>query len=301
MRLFSRKRRPFLSVIICINDMAREAPRTILSACRPYQKNVSSEDYEVIVVDNGSAVPFTLRDSAGLSPAPRIVSMPDPQPSPVFALNWAATHVARGTHILFAIDGARIFSDQLIANTLRAHSICSDAFVYTLGCHLGPSVQMISTAQGYNEEVEDRLIAESGWPSKPSALYDISVFAGSSGGGFWNPIAESNAFSVSRHLLDHIGGFHEGFVSPGAGLANLEIFARYVQRPDAKNICLLSDMTFHQVHGGIATSGKVQFPTFDAEYRSIFQRGYIQPSFDAIYLGPLRPEAAKFAKIGLPG
>lgn len=299
MRLFSRKRRPFLSVIICIHDMAREAPRTILSACRPYQKNVLPEDYEVIVVDNGSAVPFTLRDSAGLSPAPRIVSMPDPRPSPVFALNWAARHVARGTHILFAIDGARIFSDQLIANTLKAHSKCADAFVYTLGCHLGPNVQMVSTTQGYNEDVEDRLIAESGWPSKPSALYDISVFAGSSSNGFWKPIAESNAFSVPRHLLDKMGGFHEGFVSPGAGLANLEIFARYVQHPGAKNVCLLSDMTFHQVHGGVATSGKIQHSTFAQEYLSIFQHEYQFPSFDAIYLGPLRPEAEKFARIGL--
>ncbi len=225
--------------------------------------------------------------------------MPDPRPSPVFALNWAARHIARGTHILFAIDGARIFSDQLIANTLKAHSICTDAFVYTLGCHLGPSVQMVSTTQGYNEDVEDRLIAESGWPSKPSALYDISVFAGSSSNGFWKPIVESNAFSVPRHLLDKVGGFHEGFVSPGAGLANLEIFARYVQRPGAKNVCLLSDMTFHQVHGGVATSVKIQHSTFAQEYLSIFQQEYRFPSFDAIYLGPLRPEAEKFARIGL--
>jgi hypothetical protein len=279
--------------------MAREAPRTILSACCPYQKNVSPEDYEVIVVDNGSAHPLTLRDEPDFSPMPQIVRMPSPQPSPVFALNWAATRVAKGTHVLFAIDGARIFSDQLIANTLRAHSICTDAFVYTLGCHLGPSVQMISTAQGYNQEVEDKLIADSGWPMQPSALYDISVFAGSSSDGFWNPIQESNAFSIPRGLLDDLGSYHTGFTSPGGGLANLEIFARYVQRTNAKNICLLSDMTFHQVHGGIATSGKAQFPTFDAEYRSIFQRGYVKPSFEAIYLGPIRPEAAKFVRIGL--
>ncbi|PBB44069.1 hypothetical protein CK222_10080 [Mesorhizobium sp. WSM3866] len=230
---------------------------------------------------------------------PQIVRMPNPQPSPVFALNWAATHLAKGTHVLFAIDGARIFSDQLIASMLRAHSICADAFVYTLGCHLGSNVQMISTTQGYNQEVEDKLIADSGWPTQPSALYDISVFAGSSSNGFWRPILESNAFSIPRDLLDGLGGYNTGFTSPGGGLANLEIFARYVQRQNARNVCLLSDMTFHQVHGGIATSGKVQFPTFDAEYRSIFQRGYVKPSFEAVYLGPIRREAAKFVRIGL--
>ncbi|TGQ96052.1 glycosyltransferase family 2 protein, partial [Mesorhizobium sp. M4B.F.Ca.ET.203.01.1.1] len=91
--------------------------------------------------------------------------MPNPQPSPVFALNWAAMHLARGTHVLLAIDGARIFSDQLIANMLKAHAACADAFVYTLGCHLGSDVQMVSTIQGYNQEVEDKLIADSGWPA----------------------------------------------------------------------------------------------------------------------------------------
>ncbi|RVD57253.1 glycosyltransferase family 2 protein [Mesorhizobium sp. M2D.F.Ca.ET.185.01.1.1] len=279
--------------------MNREAPRTILSACCPYQKDVSPEDYEVIVVDNGSTSPFSLGDEVNFSPIPRIVSMPNPQPSPVFALNWAAMHLARGTHVLFAIDGARIFSDQLIANMLKAHAACADAFVYTLGCHLGSDVQMVSTIQGYNQEVEDKLIADSGWPARSAGLYNISVFAGSSSGGFWRPIQESNAFSMPRRLLDGLGGYHTGFTSPGGGLANLEIFARYVQRPNAKNICLLSDMTFHQVHGGIATSGKVQYPTFAEEYLSIFGREYVRPSFDTIYLGPLRAEAAKFAKIGL--
>ncbi|WP_210235973.1 glycosyltransferase, partial [Mesorhizobium sp. M1C.F.Ca.ET.144.01.1.1] len=67
MRIFSRKRRPILSVIICIHDMNREAPRTILSACCPYQKDVSPEDYEVIVVDNGSTSPFSLGDEVNFS------------------------------------------------------------------------------------------------------------------------------------------------------------------------------------------------------------------------------------------
>ena len=49
-----RRRRPRLSVILCVYDMPREAPRTILSAAVPYQKDVTADDYEVLVI-NGVA------------------------------------------------------------------------------------------------------------------------------------------------------------------------------------------------------------------------------------------------------
>lgn len=158
-----------LSVIICVYNMSREAPRTILSACVPYQKVVAPEDYEVIVVDNGSDEPFELPDvvAKSLSPSPRIVRFGSREPSPVFALNWAATTLARGEHVMFCIDGARIFSDHLVGNTLRAHELAANTFVYTLGCHLGPKQQMLSTSEGYCQAVEDELLARSGWPGSP--------------------------------------------------------------------------------------------------------------------------------------
>lgn len=282
-----------LSIIICVCNMAREAPRTILSACAPYQKGVDPEDYEVIVVDNGSDVPFELPDEVArsLSPRPRIFRYGGRQPSPVFALNWAATTLARGEHLMFCIDGARIFSDHLVVNTLRAHALAANAFVHTLGCHIGPKKQTISTSEGYCEAVEDELIARSGWPESPAALYGISVLAGSSGGGLFRPLLESNAFSVPREQFRRLRGYDERFTSPGGGLANLEIFGRYVTSPGAVNVCLLSDTTFHQTHGGIATSGKVAWETFHAEYVRILGRDYAAPEYQAWYLGPVRPEA----------
>ncbi len=72
--------------------------------------------------------------------------------------------MARGEIVLFAIDGARIFSDQLVAETPRAHRSISGAFVYTLACHIAPKVQMLSTQEGYDEEAEDRLLADANWP-----------------------------------------------------------------------------------------------------------------------------------------
>jgi hypothetical protein len=286
-----RPAKPRLSVIICAYNMQREAPRTILSAALPYQLDLQPGDYEVIVVDNGSFTPLTLeRLPRGVS----IVRAPSPRPSPVFAMNWAARELARGDLLLFAIDGARIFSQRLCTETLKAHRLVDRAFVFSLAWHLGPKMQVEAVAEGYNQEIEDRLIGSSGWPDAPDALFDIAVFAGSSSYGYFGHITESNAFSVSRELFEAYGGFDERFTSPGGGLANLEIFKRYVSRPDARNVCLLSEGTFHQVHDAVATSGKTTFDLLAAEYKEIFGHPYTPPVYDTLYHGRPRMGAVRF-------
>jgi hypothetical protein len=290
---------PRLSVIVCTFNMSRAAPRTIWSAGVPYQQDVAAGDYEVIVVDNGSTARPTLELSQ-LPPGVRLVDMPDPQPSPVFAMNWAARELARGEILLFAIDGARIFSDHLYVSMLAAHDLVDAAFVYTLAWHLGPKMQMISTQEGYDEAAEDRLIAECGWPERPGGLYEISVFAGSSLRGFFQPVAESNAFSVRRRDFERMGGYDERFTSPGGGLCNLELFNRYVADAGTRNVCLLSEGTFHQVHDGIATSNSPQrWTAFTAEYERIFGHRYQRATYDALYFGPLRPEVRPFLQQSL--
>jgi hypothetical protein len=283
-----------LSVVICAYDMARELPRTLLSAALPYQQGVTVDDYEVIVVDNGSPTPLAQTVTAPLPAGVRIVSMPEPNPSPVFAMNWAANEVATGTHLLLAIDGARILTDGMIERHLAAHAAVPDAFVYTHSFHLGPKRQMESVHEGYDQTAEDALLASSGWPDDRDALFDISVLAGSSLRGFFAPAGESTAFSVPRTLWEDVGGYDERFTSPGAGLANMELFGRYVTRPAARNVCLLSEGTFHQVHGGIATSGASGPAQFAAEYEAIFGHPHEVPDYERLYLGPMRPRARRF-------
>ena len=63
----SRSRRPSLSVVVVAYDMARELPRTLRSLAPDYQQGIAADDYEVVVVDNGSPTP---RTSAPRSHAP---------------------------------------------------------------------------------------------------------------------------------------------------------------------------------------------------------------------------------------
>ena len=55
------RRKPAVSVVVVVYNMAREAPRTLYSLSAAYQRDISAEDYEVIVVDNGSTPAFDAR------------------------------------------------------------------------------------------------------------------------------------------------------------------------------------------------------------------------------------------------
>lgn len=47
-----------LSVIAIFHNMRREASRTLRTLAQPYQLDVDTSEYEVIVVDNGSTEPL---------------------------------------------------------------------------------------------------------------------------------------------------------------------------------------------------------------------------------------------------
>jgi hypothetical protein len=127
----------------------------------------------------------------------------------------------------------------------------------------------------------------------------MSVLAGSSRFGFFRAPAESNGFAVTRERFDALGGFDERFTSAGGGLCNLEMFTRHATASGTQAVCLLSEGTFHQVHGGIATSGRKQWGDFDDEHQQIFGVPYEQPSFRPWLYGPLRPEVRPFLEMSV--
>ena len=269
--------KPKVSIIVISYNMNRELPRTLLSLSLPYQKDIGRDEYEVILIDNGSKVPPTAADFAHLNLDIRVLSMNNPTKTPVPAINFGLKQVS-GEIIGVYIDGARIASPRLIAAARDAISYNQRSFVGSRGRYLGNKFQRVAIVEGYNQQAEDDMLAKSGWENDGYKLFDISVFDESSGPTWFDPVAESNSLFMWRSLWDELGGYAEGFITPGGGLVNLDTWKRACELPDTVPTLLLGEATFHQVHGGIATNGSLEkVQEFYTEYFTIYGEEFDVP------------------------
>ena len=282
---------PRLSLVIVAYDMPRELPRTIRSLSPPMQRGVGGDDYEIIVVDNGSTRPFDEGACRRWFPRLRVHHVAAPTPSPVAAVSQGL-ELARGELIGVWIDGARLASPGILAGAMSAAKLHSRPVIGTLGFHLGPDFQWRSAEQGYNQEREDALLASVDWTADGYRLFTISCFAGSSADGWFMPIAESNGLFLSRAQWEELGGYDPGFQMPGGGLANLDIWRRACLSPGSQVIILLGEGTFHQIHGGVAAnSPPATYATLEAEYRDIRGVAFERPEISPVFLGRVPPSA----------
>lgn len=283
--------RPALSVIVIGYNMARELPRTIKSLSASMQRDILANDYELILLDNGSTERLDHDQLLALAPNLTIHNMAPGDVSPVGAVNHGI-ELARGDLVGVCIDGARIASPGLLSAALRAAKLHPRPVIGTLSFHLGTEVQPKSILKGYNQDVEDALLESIGWEQNGYHLFDISVFAGSAAGGWFRTPAETNALFMRAEHWKELGGFDKRFVSPGGGLANLDTWKRACEDPTGELIMLLGEATFHQVHGGVATNATVSpKQSFRAEYERIRGIPHEWPQREATYFGAFSPEA----------
>jgi glycosyltransferase involved in cell wall biosynthesis len=290
MSFWSRK--PRLSVIVIVYDMAREAPRTLRSLGLPYQQGVDVEDYEVLVMDNGSSMPLGESVVRACGPQFRYHYIKDAAKSPAAAINQGVA-LARGKILGIFIDGARLASPGLLSRAVEAFRLHNDPVVATLGWHLGPELQQKSALKGYNQAEEDRLLGSIGWPRDGYRLFDISVLAASSYKGYGAAPSESNALFLKRRTYNALGGYDSAFDLPGGGLLNLDFFIRCLERERSPLIMLFGEGTFHQIHGGASTGAtqKVdRFQMWAEQYRQIRAKPWKHPERAMVYLGtPTHP------------
>src|SRR3954454_14488128 len=101
------ERKPVISVVVVVYNIPREAPRTLLSLSASYQRDILPDDYEVVVVDNGSDPAVDPEMVAGFGDNFRLIRIDPAPPSPAYAVNRGIAE-ARGDIVGVMVDGARI-------------------------------------------------------------------------------------------------------------------------------------------------------------------------------------------------
>jgi Glycosyl transferase family 2 len=279
-----------LSVVVVTYNMDRELPRTLRSLTAGYQRDIGADDYEVIVVDNGSPRPVDESALASMGGQLRCARVSPGLASPAGAAN-VGIRMARGTLVGLIIDGARIASPGLLAGALAGARLAPRPVIATLAWHLGPARHMQAEATGYDRSAEDRLLEDTGWEDDGYRLFAVSTLSGSSGRGWFGPLGESNALFMPAAMWDELGGLDERFSLPGGGLVNHDLYRRACGLDGAQLVVLLGEGTFHQIHGGASTSGRVTREQAGVEYEALRGHPYAPPANEALYAGRVPPAA----------
>ncbi len=215
-----------LSIVVVCYEMVAQIKNTLRSLLPPYQRGVETNDYEIILIDNGSAK--ILDDETRIiSPNLQYIYIPPNKssPNPASAMNRAAA-LSRTPLLCLMIDGARMLTPGVLSWGIRLLELAPGAMVEVRGWHLGPKWQPESVAEGYNHDIESQFLEQVRWWENGYRLFDISAASAQTKLGISPPASESNCLFISRALFDRLGGFDERYQEPGGGLVNLDFYAR---------------------------------------------------------------------------
>lgn len=278
---------PQLTVVVVTFDQERELPRTLRSLGAPYQRGIDPHAVEVIVVDNGSPRAVPERPIVGGARV-RVIRLDDAAVSPARAANLGLEQ-ATGDVVGLVIDGARLASPGLLQTALLAHRLSPRAVVTAPAWHLGPDLQRRSSTVGYDQAAEDELLESVAWEQDGYRLFEVSTPAASSARGLFGPMGESSSLFLRRSVWTELGGLDERFALPGGGLVNHDLYRRACALPDAPLVVLLGEGTFHQIHGGAATSVRVTSDEMRADYESICGEPHRPPGRAPVFFGSVPP------------
>jgi glycosyltransferase involved in cell wall biosynthesis len=288
-----------LLVIANFHNMRREARRTLHSLSAQYQKGVDPAQYQVIAIDNGSSEPLSEEFVRGFGTNFHYRSFDTKSVSPVGAINQVIRETS-SDYIMLIVDGAHILSPGILGLSLKALRVHERPMVATVPFHLGAKHQTYSILEGYNQATEDEMLDGSGWESDGYRLFQLAGNYADGSNGWFGCLYESNCFATSREVFQAAGGLNEDFQTRGGGLVNLDIFQNIMALPNVDYVMLLSEGTFHQVHGGVASNApwnQQPWQEFNEEFKRIRGRDFRLVPRQPVMFGTVRPEALHIALV----
>jgi len=242
-----------LSVLVIAYKMPRQVLNTIYSLSAAHQKNACESDYEIIVIENESTNNIDEQALLTLGNNIRYFRRIEASASPCRAVNFGLQQ-CRGKSIGLMIDGARMVTPRVIEYALLAQHADADSLLAIPGYNLGPLEHQYHLDIGYNENVEQQLLAHANWKHNGYRLFDIANISGANDKGIFHPLLECNCMFSSARNFERIAGANEEFDLPGGGSINLHMFRQLGMLKQAQLYFVApGEGSFHQFHGGITT------------------------------------------------
>ena len=296
---------PKISIIVIVYDMPRQAMITLQSLTTAYQQGVSTDDYEVIVVENRSTRMLDAEQVCGLQPNFRYFLRDEPGKSPAAALNFGFA-LATAPTIGIMIDGARLVTPGVLRFALMAVKITPQALVAVPGYEIGNYPQSLDPSQ--TEAKDIALLAKIKWPHDGYRLFEIASISLANRSGFFTPFMECNCLFAPADVLKELGGADERFDLPGGGALNLYMYHQLAHHPRTTFFVLAGEGSFHQVHGGVTTTVRDTNPALLSDIlsqlNSFLGEPFKSPTLPSIVLGtlnvPLHPFLRYSAEVFTP-
>jgi len=268
--------KPLLSIIVVFFNNKREAPRTLYTLSKSYQKDVEDLDYEVIAVDSNSPEPLSPKVVKSFGAKFSYHFTPTDYPSPVEALRTGLAH-SKGEYLMVIIDGAHMLTPNILSKWRDVIKAFPASFVYNQRYHLGKFRQ--NDHVGYNQAKEDKLMSSVDWKNDGYSLYGISDYQQSEEWWFSKHF-ESNCFILPKQKIIEHGSVYKDYFSLGGGFLNLAMFKDAIEDPDLTSVMLIGETTFHQFHGGTTTNvarEEVRLRSYKKEYFKLNKTNYGRP------------------------
>ncbi|MFT4822201.1 MAG: hypothetical protein ACI9DH_000233 [Halioglobus sp.] len=288
---------PKISVIVIAYNMAAQLEKTLQTLAPSFQRGVTTDDYEVIVVENSSQDNLRADKVANLPDNFHYWLRDESAVSPVYAINEAFA-MCQAPYICLMIDGARMVSPGIIYNALMARSISENAIVAVPGYHLGHEEQHLVEGGLNQAEAETELLATVDWQNDGYELFSVSTFSGANSHGYLHPLMECNCLFASAKNYAAIGYADTQFQLHGGGSINLHMYRSLGMLPGTALFVLPGEGSFHQFHGGVTTSSyaerEAEIERHRVQLHSLWPDGFFSLRRESTLLGRVSPQAKPF-------